>query len=69
VFLDGSGGDAILLDVERLGVGDRWRDLALAERTIRSIWGQEHVEEFFDVYGAAIDTARIEYSQVLDEFF
>jgi aminoglycoside phosphotransferase len=69
VFSPGPDDDAILLDAGRLGVGDRWRDLALAERTIRSLWGQEHVEEFFDVYGAAIDMARIEYFQVLDEFF
>ena len=60
---------ASLIDVARLGVGDRWRDLALAERTVRSLWGGSLVAEFFDLYAVAIDMSRIEYFQVLDEFF
>ncbi|UJW86205.1 APH(3') family aminoglycoside O-phosphotransferase [Devosia sp. SL43] len=58
-----------IIDCGRLGVADRWQDLAIACRSI--IWncGQEHVAPFLAIYGAAWDEDRYRYYCALDELF
>jgi len=60
----------ILIDVDRLGVADRYRDLALAERDLREDSGAAAVEAFFDAYGLADpDRRRSDYYRLVDELF
>ena len=63
------GAFAGIIDCGRLGVADRWQDLALACRSI--IWncGQEHVAPFLAAYGAEWDEERYRYYCMLDELF
>jgi aminoglycoside 3'-phosphotransferase II len=58
-----------VIDCGRLGVADRWQDLALACRSI--IWncGPEHVAPFLAAYGAEWDEERYRYYCALDELF
>ena len=58
-----------LIDCGRLGVADRWQDLALACRSL--IWncGPEHVAPFLAAYGAEWDEERYRYYCTLDELF
>ncbi|WP_324189938.1 phosphotransferase [Nocardia farcinica] len=59
----------LLIDVGALGVADRYRDLALAERDLRE-YGPAEVTAFFDAYGLPEpDRARLEYYRLLDELF
>ena len=58
-----------MLDCGRLGVADRWQDLALACRSIIFNCGQAHVPSFLAAYGAAWDEARYRYYCTLDELF
>ncbi|MDR6881512.1 APH(3') family aminoglycoside O-phosphotransferase [Bacillus sp. 3255] len=58
------------IDWGRAGLADRYQDLALAVRSIRYNFGQEHVQAFLDAYGLAeLDEDKIRYYQLLDEFF
>lgn len=51
------------------GVADRYLDLALAARSITHNWGEAWVAPFFAAYGLPdVDTVRIAYYQLLDEF-
>ncbi|WP_239476664.1 phosphotransferase [Nocardia arizonensis] len=60
----------IVLDVGALGVADRHRDLALAERDLREAGGSGAVEAFFEAYGPiAPDHRRLAYYRLLDELF
>ncbi|WP_216907284.1 aminoglycoside 3'-phosphotransferase [Nocardia noduli] len=60
----------ILIDVDRLGVADRYRDLALAERDLREDFGAAAVDAFFDAYGLADpDRRRSDYYRLVDELF
>lgn len=63
------GAFAGIIDCGRLGVADRWQDLALACRSI--IWncGQVHVAPFLAAYGAVWDEERYRYYCALDELF
>ncbi|MEV0341669.1 phosphotransferase [Nocardia sp. NPDC050713] len=62
--------NGILLDVGGLGVADRYRDLALAERDLREDFGDDEVRAFFAAYGLdAPDRARLDYYRLLDELF
>ena len=54
-----------LIDVGRLGVADRYNDLALAARSL----GPAHAGQFFEAYGEEPDPERLEFYQLLDEFF
>lgn len=68
VLLD-AGCLAGFCDMGRLGMGDRYRDLALAARSLTYNWGAEHVPLLFDAYGLAPDQDKIALYMLLDEFF
>ncbi|MGY6502171.1 MAG: APH(3') family aminoglycoside O-phosphotransferase [Acidimicrobiales bacterium] len=58
------------LDVGRLGVGDRYRDVAVAARSVAYNLGAHAVGPFVDAYGIDWpDLARIDYFVMLDEMF
>ncbi|MEV6432153.1 phosphotransferase [Nocardia sp. NPDC051463] len=60
----------ILIDVGDLGVADRYRDLALAERDLREDFGADEVRAFFTAYGLVEpDRRRLDYYRLLDELF
>lgn len=58
-----------IIDCGRLGVADRWQDLALACRSLIYNCGPEHVAPFLAAYGAAWDEHRYRYYCTLDELF
>jgi kanamycin kinase len=53
------------VDFGRLGLADRWADLAVASMSLH--WNYDEVDEqlFWDAYGVEPDTARIEYYRAL----
>jgi len=52
------------------GLSDPYHDLALAARSITFNLGEQWVLPFFEAYGLReIDQARVEFYQLLDEFF
>lgn len=58
------------IDCGRAGVGDAYRDLALAVRSIKRNLGQEWVRPFFDMYGLSkADEGKLAFYRLLDEFF
>ncbi len=62
-----------LLDAGRLGLADRWVDLAIILRNLAEEvgqWGfdQSHAIRFLRRYGAEFDAARLDYYRLLDEF-
>lgn len=57
------------IDCGRLGVCDRFHDLALSARSIKRNLGGEWVTPFFDAYGIEPDEEKIKYYCLLDEFF
>ena len=58
-----------MLDCGRLGVSDRWQDLAIACRSIIFNCGESHIAPFLAAYGADWDAERYAYYCALDELF
>ncbi|GGU45059.1 aminoglycoside 3'-phosphotransferase [Lentzea flava] len=58
-------GSTVLIDVSRLGVSDRHRDLALAHREL----GEEAAAAFDRAYGLTPRPDRLAWYRLLDEFF
>ncbi|MBI2171015.1 MAG: aminoglycoside 3'-phosphotransferase [Chloroflexi bacterium] len=58
------------VDWGRGGVGDPYKDIALAVRSIRFNLGPGYEQTLFDAYGlASPDWAKLSYFMLLDEFF
>lgn len=58
------------VDLGRAGVGDRYRDLALAQRSLIRNCGEAWVPLFFAEYGLPQpDQAKLTFYQLLDEFY
>jgi kanamycin kinase len=62
-----------LLDAGRLGVADRWTDLALITRSLvddrNPQYGEQEAERFLSRYGIALDPRKNDFYRLLDEFF
>ena len=58
------------IDWGRAGIADRYQDLALAARSLTYNFGPGWEPLFWEAYGLqTVDPARIEFYQLLDEFF
>lgn len=58
------------IDCGRLGVADRYQDIALACRSIEYNFGRTLVAPFLEAYGISeLNTEKLAYYQLLDEFF
>ncbi|MBB6097090.1 kanamycin kinase/aminoglycoside 3'-phosphotransferase-2 [Deinobacterium chartae] len=69
IILDGKY-VAGFVDVGGLGIADRHQDLALCVRSLKRNIGERWGAVFLEAYGyRPIDAAKIEYYQLLDEFF
>jgi aminoglycoside 3'-phosphotransferase-2 len=67
-MLDGSTFTGFV-DCGRMGVADRYQDLALICRSIEYELGARWVDEFFRYYGLeTVDNARLGFYRLLDEF-
>jgi aminoglycoside 3'-phosphotransferase-2 len=74
VILDRSAGRELyvsgLVDCGRVGIADRYRDLALASRSITHELGIHALEPFLEGYGLPLfETAKMAFYALLDEFF
>ncbi len=64
-----------LIDLGRLGIADRYADLALATRSLRATdlnpqFSSESADRFLARYGESpVDAQRLEFYQLLDEFY
>ncbi len=69
-FIALDGGVAGFIDCGRLGVADRYQDIALACASIERNFGSSFVKPFCDHYGCGPrDAAKMKRYQLLDEFF
>jgi len=59
------------VDLGRAGVADRHQDLALALRSLKTNLGSSHEDLFLEHYGLVkeLDRKKMEFYQLLDEFF
>lgn len=64
-LIDASGGFAGIVDLGRLGVADRWADLAVASWSLEWNFGEGLDAAFFEAYGVAPDPVRIAYYREL----
>ncbi|MTI48104.1 MAG: aminoglycoside 3'-phosphotransferase [Firmicutes bacterium] len=59
-----------IVDLGRAGIGDKYKDIALAVRTIKGDFGEEWLEIFFSTYGIVKpDWNKIKFYIIMDEFF
>lgn len=58
-----------VVDCARLGVSDRWQDLALACRSMEFNGGENYVADFLAAYGAEFDAERYAFYCAMDELF
>lgn len=58
-----------VVDCARLGVADRWQDLALACSSIEFNGGKGLMADFLAAYGAEFDAERYAYYRALDDMF
>lgn len=61
-----------VIDVGRLGVADRYNDLATATRSLAGKWHHRYGERLMRRYGIGADqanNAKIRFYRLLDEFF
>ncbi|MFD9941708.1 phosphotransferase [Nonomuraea sp. NPDC059023] len=62
--------NGVLIDLARLGVADRYRDLAIALRDLSGDFGPRAVAAFLSAYGLeAPDEAKLAYYRLIDELF
>jgi aminoglycoside phosphotransferase len=61
-----------VIDTGRLGVADRWVDLAIATRSptsrLNRRYGPWTADRYLTRYGVAPDQSKIEFYRLLDEF-
>ena len=58
-----------VIDVGRGGIGDKYKDIALAVRSIKR-FGEEYLNLFFHTYGITnADWDKIEFYIIMDEFY
>jgi aminoglycoside 3'-phosphotransferase II len=57
------------VDCGRLGVADRWQDLALVTRSLDFNFGAGGAGAFLAAYGARLDPEKQAWYRLLDEFF
>ena len=70
--LIGASGDQVsgFVDIGRLGVSDRYRDLAITVRSLTQNVGPEAAHHLLDAYGVSMpDLARLEFYVLLDEMW
>jgi len=68
----GSSGTTIngFIDWDRGGIADRYQDLGIAARSLARNWGPQWAPLLFREYGLErADGAKVEFYQLLDEFF
>lgn len=58
-----------LIDCSRLGIADRWQDLALACRSVAFNCGDHYLEPFLARYGAAWNGEKYRFFCALDDLF
>lgn len=68
IFLDDDGAVTGCLDLGRVGVADRYQDLAILWNSLRE-FDLGLAEAMFDAYGVAPDRAKMELHLLFDEFF
>jgi aminoglycoside 3'-phosphotransferase II len=58
------------IDVGRLGVADRYQDLAIATRDLADAWGPRYAAQLLHDYGVGTgDLDKLRFYRLLDEFF
>ncbi len=69
-FLAEGGGFTGFVDCGRLGVADRWQDLALVCRSLSFNFGAGSEQAFLEAYGVGgVDARKSSFYRLLDEFF